>query len=44
MDDRASITVLDQTYAENDVTGLRVTARYDVKSLAPTTLVKKILT
>lgn len=44
MDNRASITVLDQTYAENDLVGLRVTARYDVAALNAASIVKKTLT
>jgi len=40
MDDRASITILDQTYANYDEVGIRVTARYDTAALNPTAIVK----
>lgn len=36
----ATVTILDQTYADYDVIGIRVTARYDVKPLDPTAIVK----
>jgi len=40
MDDRASVTILDQTYAEYDEVGLRVTARYDTAALNASAVVK----
>lgn len=40
----ASVTVLDQTYADYDQIGLRVTARYDVKALNAASIVKLTLT
>jgi len=40
MDDRASIAILDQTYANYDEVGIRVTARYDTAALNPTAVVK----
>jgi len=40
MDDRASISLLDQTYADYDEIGIRVTARYDTKALNPKAIVK----
>jgi len=40
MDDRASVTVLDQTYADYDEIGLRVTARYDTAPLNASAVVK----
>jgi len=40
MDDRASVTILDQTFAEYDEVGLRVTARYDTAPLNATAVVK----
>lgn len=40
LDTRASIAILDQTYADYDEVGIRVTARYDTKALNPTAIVK----
>lgn len=40
MDSRASITVLDQTFADYDQTAYRVTARYDVKPLNAAAIVR----
>lgn len=40
MDNRASVTLLDQTYAAYDETGIRVTARYDTKPMNATAIVK----
>ena len=40
MDQRASITLLDQTYAAYDEIAIRVTARYDTKSMYSAAVVK----
>lgn len=40
MDTQASIAILDQTYADYDEVGIRVTARYDTAALNPTAIVK----
>ncbi len=40
MDTNASITILDQTYADYDQVGIRVIARYDVKPLNVASVVK----
>ncbi|MDP1879086.1 MAG: phage major capsid protein [Actinomycetota bacterium] len=40
----ASVTVLDQTYADYDIVGIRVTARYDVQPLNAAAIVKLTLT
>lgn len=40
MDSRASITILDQTYADYDQVGIRVVARYDTAAMNPTAVVK----
>lgn len=39
LDTRASITILDQTYADYDEVGIRVTARYDTAAMNPTAIV-----
>lgn len=40
LDNRASIAILDQTYADYDEVGIRVTARYDTQPLNATAVVK----
>ncbi len=40
MKDRASVTILDQTYAEYDEVGLREAARYDTDALNRSAIVK----
>lgn len=40
IDDRASVTLLDQTYGDYDETGIRVTARYDTKAMNAAAIVR----
>lgn len=40
MDQRASVTILDQTFADYDEVGIRVTARYDTKKMNADAVVK----
>ncbi|MFM8352207.1 MAG: phage major capsid protein [Actinomycetales bacterium] len=40
MDERASITILDQTYAQYDEIAIRVTARYDTKPMNAAAVIK----
>jgi HK97 family phage major capsid protein len=44
MDDRASVKILDQTFADYGLVGISVSARYDVKALNAAAIVKRTLT